>query len=272
MKRANHRIFFVLQTLVCCLILALGVQMHNQKVAYAETPTVKLLARFCTYYGDSAPARKSNVELAARKINGVKLYPEDEFSFNAQVGARTVANGFKTAYIIQDGEFVEGVGGGVCQVSTTLYNCALLANMTITAVSPHSLGVSYVAPSFDAMVSSESDFRFVNTLPAPITIKMKADGKDLVAEIYGVGKSNIKRRSETLETIPFDTEYRESADVSVGEEVVDSSGKDGVKSRGYLDFYEGGQLVKSVLIRQDFYAPQKRIILINKKSDIDEQQ
>ena len=239
--------------------------MTTKTISYAESPTICLLARFCTYYGDSSPARKSNVELAARKISGVKLYPEDEFSFNAQVGERTEKNGFKTAYIIQDGEFVEGVGGGVCQVSTTLYNCALLAGMTITAVNPHSLGVSYVAPSFDAMVSSASDFRFVNTLSAPITIKMKADGNDLVAEIYGVDKSNIKRRSETIETIPFETEYRESEDVPAGEEVIDSSGKDGIKSKGYLDFYENGKLIKSVLIRNDYYAPQKRIILVNTK-------
>ncbi len=260
------------------LVLALAIIIlevtfvTNPQTAHAEIPKTTLLARFCTYYGDSSPSRKSNVELAARKINGVKLYPEEEFSFNAQVGARTEANGFKPAYIIQDGEFVEGVGGGVCQVSTTLYNCALLANMCITAVSPHSLGVSYVAPSFDAMVSSGSDFRFVNTLSAPITIKMKADGSDLVAEIYGVDKTVIKRRSETIETIPFETEYRESEDVPCGEEVVDSQGKDGVRSQGYLDFYENGKLVGSVLIRKDFYAPQKRIILINKKCDIDYKQ
>ena len=252
------------------LVLALAITIFevtsvtNPQPAHAEAPKTMLLARFCTYYGDSSPSRKSNVELAARKINGVKLYPEEEFSFNAQVGARTEANGFKTAYIIKDGEFVEGVGGGVCQVSTTLYNCALLANVTITAVSPHSLGVSYVAPSFDAMVSSASDFRFVNTLSAPITIKMKADGNDLVAEIYGVDKATIKRRSETLETIPFETEYRESEDVPCGEEIIDSQGKDGVKSQGYLDFYEDGKLVRSILIRNDFYAPQKRIILVSK--------
>ena len=237
---------------------------RKNEIAFAETPSVKLLARFCTYYGDSAPNRKSNVELASRKINGLTLYPEDEFSFNAQVGARTAQNGFKTAYIIQDGDFVEGVGGGVCQVSSTLYNCALLAGLSITCVNPHSLPVSYVSPSFDAMVSSGSDFRFVNTLSAPIKIVMKADGNDIVAEIYGVDKVEIKRRSETLETIPFETEYRESPNVGENSEMVDSEGKEGIKSRGFLDYYENDKLVKSVLIRTDFYAPQKRVVLIAK--------
>ena len=262
MKKHFERFFVA--GLVALLILALGVCMPK-RVAHAETPIIKLLARFCTYYGDSAENRKSNVALACRKINGLTLYPEEEFSFNSQVGARTVANGFKTAYIIQDGDFVEGVGGGVCQVSSTLYNCALLAGLAITCVNPHSLPVSYVSPSFDAMVSSGSDFRFVNTLSAPITIKMKADGKNIVAEIYGVGEPNIKRRSEILETIPFETEYRESEDVPEGEEIIDSTGKEGLKSRGYLDYYENGKLVRSVQIRSDFYAPQKRVILVSKQ-------
>ena len=261
------KIFFVgcIISGLAALLISMEVLMPSTNVAHAETPSVKLLARFCTYYGDSGDNRKSNVELATRKINGLTLYPEDEFSFNGQVGERSVANGFKTAYIIQDGDFVEGVGGGVCQVSSTLYNCALLAGMTITCVNPHSLPVSYVSPSFDAMVSSGSDFRFVNTLSAPITIKMKADGNDIIAEIYGVGRQTIKRRSEILETIPFETEYRESEDVQEGEEIVDSHGKEGLKSRGYLDYYENGKLVRSVQIRSDYYAPQKKLILVSKQ-------
>lgn len=113
-----------------------------------ETEAYRLIAHFSTYYGDSKQNRKDNIALAARKIDGLVLYPEDEFSFNDLVGRRTVENGFKTAYVIQNGDFVEGVGGGVCQVSSTLYNCALLANLAITCVRAHSLPVSYVAPSF----------------------------------------------------------------------------------------------------------------------------
>ena len=168
-----------------------------------ETEAYRLIAHFSTYYGDSKQNRKDNIALAARKIDGLVLYPEDEFSFNDIVGRRTVENGFKTAYVIQNGDFVEGVGGGVCQVSSTLYNCALLANLAITCVRAHSLPVSYVAPSFDAMVSAASDLRFVNTLCAPITIRMSANGKYLRAEIYGVGKFEIKRRSMTIGAIPF---------------------------------------------------------------------
>ncbi len=231
------------------------------RVAFAEAPEVKLIAHFSTYYGESGEGRKHNIALAARKISGAVLYPEEEFSFNDAVGRRTEANGFQKAYIISDGEFVEGVGGGVCQVSSTLYNCALLAGLDISQVRAHSLPVSYVAPSFDAMVSTASDLRFVNTLSSPITIKMIADGKYLRAEIYGVDEANIRRRSQTLDTLPFSTEFRDDATLPLGEEVVDAYGANGIVSEGYLDYFEDGKLVRSVLIRRDTYAPKKQIIL-----------
>ena len=230
-----------------------------------ESEAYRLVAHFSTYYGDSKQNRKDNIALAARKIDGLVLYPEDEFSFNDLVGRRTVENGFKTAYVIQDGDFIEGVGGGVCQVSSTLYNCALLANLTITCVRAHSLPVSYVAPSFDAMVSSASDLRFVNTLSSPITIRMSTNGKYVRAEIYGVDKFEIKRRSMTVCTIPFEVEYRDDDTLEVGKESVDTYGKEGLKSQGYLDYYKDGKLEKSVLIRTDSYSPQKRIILRGSK-------
>lgn len=251
-----------------CLTLALASialfmegTMHPKDVAAAVSDGQKLIARFSTYYGDSKPNRKDNVALACRKIDGTVLYPEDEFSFNDIVGARTVENGFKSAYIIKDGEFVEGIGGGVCQVSSTLYNCALLANLTITCVRAHSLPVSYVAPSFDAMVSTASDLRFVNTLSSPVTIKMIADGKYLKAEMYGMESCTIRRRSQTIETLPFEVEYRDDATLKLGEEVIDTYGKAGLRSQGFLEYYQNGKLLKTVLIRKDTYFPQKRIVL-----------
>ncbi len=251
----------------CATIIIGGLSMSDKVFAIdEESETYRLIAHFSTYYGDSKQNRKDNVALAARKIDGLVLYPEDEFSFNDVVGKRTAENGFKTAYVIQDGDFVEGVGGGVCQVSSTLYNCALLANLAITCVRAHSLPVSYVAPSFDAMVSSASDLRFVNTLCAPVTLRMSANGKYLRAEIYGIGNFDIKRRSMTLGSIPFETEYRADDTLDEGKEVVDTYGKEGLKSQGWLDYYQNGKLAKSVLVRSDNYAPQKRIILKGTKT------
>ena len=262
MKKHLKILAFACLTLaLASIVLFMEGTMHPKDIATAVSDGQKLIARFSTYYGDSKQNRKDNVALACRKIDGTVLYPEDEFSFNDIVGARTVENGFKSAYIIKDGEFVEGIGGGVCQVSSTLYNCALLANLTITCVRAHSLPVSYVAPSFDAMVSTASDLRFVNTLSSPVTIKMLADGKYLKAEMYGIETCTIRRRSQTIETLPFEIEYRDDATLKLGEEVIDTYGKEGLRSQGFLEYYQNGKLIKTVLIRKDTYFPQKRIVL-----------
>lgn len=229
--------------------------------ADAETPEIALIAKFATYYGDSSENRKHNIALAASAIDGVLLPPEEEFSFNDTVGARTEERGYKAAFVINDGAFVEGVGGGVCQVSGTLYNCALLADLAVTCVHPHSLPVSYVAPSFDAMVSSWSDLRFVNTLSAPVTLKMTADGQYLRAEIYGVkGEFSVRRRSETLGEIPFETERLTDTSLAPGEERVEAAGKNGLRSEGWLEYFRDGALVRTLRIRRDTYLPQKRIV------------
>ena len=251
--------------LVCILLcgcILCGMTFHPQTVSRAETPEITMIAKFSTYYGDSSENRKHNIALAAKAVDGSVILPEDEFSFNDTVGARTEERGYRPAYIIQDGTFVEGVGGGVCQVSGTLYNCALLADLVVTCVHPHSLPVSYVAPSFDAMVSSASDLRFANTLSAPVTVKMTADGKYLRAEMYGVsGGYDIRRRSETVATIPKEIEYISDSSLAHGEEVVDTWGKDGLKSEGWLEYFSDGVLVRTLRIRRDTYKPQKRIIL-----------
>ena len=232
--------------------------------ADAETPEIALIAKFATYYGDSSENRKHNIALAASAIDGVLLPPEEEFSFNDTVGARTEERGYKAAFVINDGAFVEGVGGGVCQVSGTLYNCALLADLAVTCVHPHSLPVSYVAPSFDAMVSSWSDLRFVNTLSAPVTLKMTADGQYLRAEIYGVkGEFSVRRRSETLGEIPFETERLTDTSLAPGEERVEAAGKNGLRSEGWLEYFRDGALVRTLRIRRDTYLPQKRIVFTN---------
>lgn len=239
--------------------------------ADAETPEIALIAKFATYYGDSSENRKHNIALAASAIDGVLLPPEEEFSFNDTVGARTEERGYKAAFVINDGAFVEGVGGGVCQVSGTLYNCALLADLAVTCVHPHSLPVSYVAPSFDAMVSSWSDLRFVNTLSAPVTLKMTADGQYLRAEIYGVkGEFSVRRRSETLGEIPFETERLTDTSLAPGEERVEAAGKNGLRSEGWLEYFRDGALVRTLRIRRDTYLPQKRIVCEGVKLRISE--
>lgn len=261
LRRLRTTAFVVVAVCVFSSVVISWTMRQFPSRALALQPQATCIASFTTYYGDSSPNRKHNVALAAKFIDGTVVIPEEEFSFNDVVGARTEERGFKTAYIINDGEFVEGVGGGVCQVSSTLYNCALLADLYITCVHPHSLPVTYVAPSFDAMVSSASDLRFANTLSAPVTVKMTADGKYLRAEIYGVPSgAKIRRRSVETGILPRDTEYVDDATLPAGEEIVEMLGKDGLKSEGYLEYFAGGTLLRTVLIRRDSYKPQLRVI------------
>ena len=154
-------------------------------------PSVAPIATFSTPYAD-VPNRVHNLRLACRLLNATVIEAGAEFSFNAQVGPRTQERGFRPAKIISDGAFVEGIGGGVCQVSTTLYNAAMAAGLRQVEVRRHSLAVHYVAPARDAMVSDWSDLRFTNDTDYPVYLYAGAyDGK-VIVRLYGVERGRIK--------------------------------------------------------------------------------
>ncbi len=228
--------------------------------AQAETPKIEMIAKFSTYYGYSSENRKFNIELACKKIDKTALLPEDEFSFNDIVGKRTKQNGFRSAFIISDGKFVEGTGGGICQVSSTIYNCALLADLAVTHVRAHSLPVSYVLPSFDAMVSSTNDFRFVNSSPLIVSITCIADGDYIHVKMYGLKQNDIRRKSVTVQTLPFGTKIVSNDTLEPETETIVTTGKNGLKSIGYLEYYKNGKLTKTKEIRRDHYCPQTQIV------------
>jgi len=149
----------------------------------------ELLGSFSTNYSSSPSNRKANVALAASKIDGTLLAPGEVFSYNGCVGPREVEFGWKMAHQFQDGLVVDGVGGGVCQVSTTLYNAVLQADLKVVSRSNHSMTVAYVRPGRDATVSyGNTDFRFANSTPGPIFLGARADGDRLTFRIYGTQK------------------------------------------------------------------------------------
>ena len=226
--------------------------------------TVSLRAEFSTEYPYSNSERKHNILLATNMINGYILNPYEEFSFNKIVGLRTTENGYKTAKVILNGEYVDGVGGGVCQVSTTLYNSALLAGMKITEQNSHSLLVQYVEPSFDAMVNSyTSDLRFVNTTNSPVYIVGEANGTSLTFKIYGVEQlEKYQRVSVVMEDVlPESPLIVNDETLLKGQSVVKVSEKKGAKSQGYLITYVNGERVKTELIRKDYYNALRGVIL-----------
>lgn len=231
-----------------------------------------LRAEFYTSYNKSSMERKNNIKIASKKINDYFLDVGYEFSFNKVVGARTEKNGFKQAKIIVNGKFVDGIGGGVCQVSTTLYNAVLLAGLKVTEYHAHSLPVSYVAPSFDAMVNSGyADLKFVNTTSMPIIIKSTADGERIKISIYGEKMKEKYVRESIItgevvapkEEILID-EKLEYPDLLEGEQKVINYSKNGYYSKGRLIKYENGKMICVVELRKDKYNATKGLIIEGK--------
>ena len=215
--------------------------------------TVKA-ASHTTYYSDSSAERKKNVELAAKKLDGAAVLPRQTLSFNETVGQRTKENGFYNAKVIVNGEYIEGTGGGVCQVSTTLYNAWLKTGQNAAYSRAHSLKPSYVTPGLDAMVSDKSDLILSNETDYTIYICAQADGKALTVSIYTRPlPCDITLSSELLKTIYCD-EYEETDGDS--DEVI-AYPKNGAVYRSYREFSENGEIYLKEYLRTSTYLPRK---------------
>ncbi len=156
-----------------------------------------LLAEYTTSYRASDETRTENLKAAAEKVNNIVVPNGQTFSFNQTVGKRTVTAGYQEAKVIQDGEFVDGLGGGVCQVSSTIFEAVLRANVKIVTRTCHSLEISYVPLGGDATVQWNScDFQFENNIGTDIRLNMRCEGGKLTCSVYtkepyDVGKVNI---------------------------------------------------------------------------------
>ncbi|MBQ7879074.1 MAG: VanW family protein [Clostridia bacterium] len=225
------------------------------RTACAESGTI---SSYTTYFSTDDRNRTENIKIAAKLIDGVTIQAYGEFSFNQTVGRRTQEAGFKQAKIIVNGEYVLGTGGGVCQVSTTLYNAALKSGLEIVEYHPHSLQVSYVAPSRDAMVSTGSDLKIFNAHAYPV--KLSATAENGAVRVHFSGQKDGYRyeiTSETIAEIPPPTPIVKDGD---REEILRSP-KNGVKSQAYIERYFGDKLVSRKKLRDDEYRPIQGIIV-----------
>ena len=158
----------------------------------------KKISQYVTYFNSMNKERSMNIHLASEAINNYVLFPQERFSFNAVVGQRTADRGYLPAPIIVRGELAEGVGGGICQVSSTLFNAVDLAGVKITERYSHSRKVPYVPPKRDATVSwFGPDFAFKNVLNQPILIRSKVVGSRLIIEIFS--SDTLEPNADTLE-------------------------------------------------------------------------
>lgn len=171
-----------------------------------------VLGTYTTSYSTSSASRCKNVENGCSLINGTLLYPGDEFSTYETIKPFTQENGYYPAGSYLNGKVVESIGGGICQVSTTLYNAVLLSELDVTERYNHSMIVTYVKPSMDAAIaeSSGKDFKFVNNYDNPIYIEGVTAGKEITFTIYGIDTRDaghkVTYESETLTTTQPDYE------------------------------------------------------------------
>lgn len=220
----------------------------------------------------SEAGRNQNIAVALEKLNGLVISPGERVSFNSAVGRRTEANGFTTALEIAYGEYVEGIGGGVCQVSTALYQAVARAGLEIVERTPHAIPSNYAEPGQDATVSDRGlDFIFRNTSDMPIYFKarMVEDGNRKYIEITIFGKPlpdgiRYTLESTVVETLPLpDPVYVKDKDakyvVYEDEEYQASKGRQGYVVETYLVTTKNSALVERELISKDTYkasAPQ----------------
>lgn len=229
------------------------------------------LSSYSTSYKSSSNERATNVELSANAINGIILMPGESFSFNKVVGQRTRERGYKDAAIIVGNVYESGLGGGICQTSSTLHQAVVMAGLVPTQRRNHSLPTSYMPLGFDAAVAWGSlDYVFKNTYDFPILIDISTQGRTLTVSIYGDVTKVDKTYStvaETYETIPYSTKYVNDNTLSKGSQVIQKNGVNGTRVRVYIVVKDKntGEVIEKKHMWNDYYAPQDKIVKVGTK-------
>ena len=225
-----------------------------------------LISTFSTKYDASNRNRSTNLQIAAEKINGKVLMPGEEFSFNKVVGKRTVEEGYKDAKIYADGGVVDGLAGGICQISSTLYNSVLLANLQITERRNHSFTTSYLPAGKDAtVVWGTTDFRFVNSRSYPIKIEATVNNGIAEFKIHGMQEEveyEVRILPVKTKSIPYTTTYEEDPTIIPGQQKVKQAGHAGYKVTTYKELRQNGVVVSKEVISNDTYNPMRAIIRV----------
>ena len=232
-----------------------------------EKAFVDKLSTFTTSYDASNTNRDNNLRVAASKLNGTIINPGETFSYNQTIGERTIAEGFLEAHVYTGNGVALGTGGGICQLSSTLYNSVLFANLEIVERHNHYYQTSYIEAGRDATVSwGTLDFKFKNNREYPIQIIATAGSGSVKIDIMGIAQkddydveleANIIRRIDNSERRVLNTE------LAPGEEDCNQEGEEGCVSETYKRLIKNGQVVSEELISTDTYNPLDKIIEYN---------
>ena len=231
----------------------------------------KTLSKYTTIYDAGNYNRSHNVALAAKTLNGTILLPGETFSYNGKLGNTNAANGYKQATAYVGGKVVPSYGGGICQVSSTLYNAVLYANLEIVERYNHSYAVSYVPAGRDATVAyGGKDFKFKNTRNYPIKIVASAKNGIVSISIAGIeeemDKYEIVLTSTVLSTKANQTVYEKNSSLEEGKEKVIQSGYTGKTSIAYkIVKNPDGSIKSKTVLSKDTYKPMNRIVEVGTK-------
>ena len=209
-----------------------------------------------TYFSTATKGRADNIALAASKLNGKILMPGEEFSFNKETGERTLANGFKGAPVIVNSRLVDGIAGGVCQVSTTLYNAIIKLGIKSQMRRNHSLAPAYIEPGFDATVSESIDYKFKNTTKYPLYIECITNKGKITFNVYShssLTEIKYKLFTEILNVEEPQIYYNTVDSLSSGTIKKVQAPVKGYKVKVYLIGYKNGKEITRELISNDYY-------------------
>lgn len=214
-------------------------------------------------------ARLSNVKLAAEKCNGTILLPGETFSYNDTVGERTAARGFQEAGAYVNGDTVQELGGGVCQVSSTLYSATVLSNLKIVQRQNHSFESTYIPLGMDATVSwGGPDYRFKNNTDYPVKVVANYSGGVLTCQLQGTKTKDVtvKFTQETLSRSPYSTVKQENDTMEVGTSILMVTGETGYKVQSYRELYDGdGKLISKKKEAYSVYSQRDEVVMVGTK-------
>lgn len=240
---------------------------HTKK----ELKAIKDVLGTCTTsYAGSSWGRCENVENGASLINGTVLYPGESFSVYKAVAPFTKDNGYQLAGSYLNGKTVQTYGGGICQVSTTLYNAVLRAELTVTERSNHSMTVHYVKLSMDAAISgTEKDMKFTNNLDYPVYIEGKAGGNSITFTIYG---KEYRKKNRKVEYVSETTSVRNPSEkvikdssMTEGKRVVESYGHTGYTAKLWKVVYIDGKETKRTQVNSSSYMSTPTVVRVGTK-------
>lgn len=222
-----------------------------------------------TGLGSSASGRVYNVSSAAKAIDGMVLKPGEIFDYGQVIAKAEKTYGFREAPVILNGKLVPGIGGGICQVSSTVYNAALRTGLEIVERRNHSLPVSYLPKGLDATFAEGSiNFRFKNTTGKSLLIRAYVEGNNLTVKFFGTFPKNTEYELETrtVETLPVKEKFVQNKDIPAGAQEVLQEGKPGYVVETYQIKKVNGETVEKKRVSRDTYRPQSRLIAVNNES------